>query len=47
MIVAGPDAVPACSKDALLNFRVNGTPVAQTAINTLQPGNPPVTLVAP
>jgi hypothetical protein len=33
-MTAGPDALPACTKDARLTFRVDGHPAAQTSTNT-------------
>jgi len=34
LMTAGPDAIPACTKDARLTFRVDGHPAAQTSTNT-------------
>lgn len=38
LIVAGPDAVPGCDRDATLSFRLNGHPVVETATNDLASG---------
>ncbi len=38
VLVAGPQAVPGCARDANITFRVNGEPVEQTAVNKLGGG---------
>jgi hypothetical protein len=37
MEVVGPDSRAGCDRDARITLRVNGTPAAETATNTLQP----------
>ncbi|MDP9236118.1 MAG: hypothetical protein M3P30_01740 [Chloroflexota bacterium] len=38
LVVAGPDAVPGCSKGATLVFRINGQPANETSVNDLGAG---------
>ena len=38
LIVAGPDAVPGCDRDAPLSFRLDGKQAVETAVNDLASG---------
>jgi hypothetical protein len=40
LAVAGPDAIPACAKDATITFRLDGKPAIETAVNDLRNDEP-------
>jgi hypothetical protein len=39
LVVAGPGAVPECTEDATMTFRLDGTPAVETAVNDLRTGS--------